>query len=657
MRRSLPVYHQVEIESVTAEEAWNYSPYGKYSNAEYRLGKLFENINLPSEAKKFDDLKSFKDFFEISGRFTPEVKLNYQRAIAEDESIDLPYSGNSEKEQEQEIYCKDKLIFTLAARMALRVSTRTLQGLYNRLESKPKKKKDAEEADNEEACEIAEEMLRNAIDESNLPFWASSLLINRIIRRNSKGKCILDLTGNPIRRFKQHEILTRISTIPWHSDNTKFVSQALHFNKINEAVLELHNLEEYGESIPLPAPVAGWLMVLYDLLMLYKKPRIISACQTPHCWMPTAVAAHYMLKPVGEQSTSIGEPLLKLDWPLPPWDMFLNYFIFAVQWWAFLRKLVLLHLELKKDYYKKKIEKILGNSEEEIKKQLDIQLLKNDDLEIENYLRKIAIGAWIENVCSVGFRRGLWGWDQLNKTMDKDKYIESLVDKGSSLEDFMSSYREYVCAIVCELAFCVRHEYIGFNWHTVWEWIEISLPSFFFFDCVSDKLHNWFMDLIKENQDTAKGFQFIFKKVNGNGEKKILDDFQFLFVKINENGELAKKETEYCISRLNNKNNNNRTNELIRIFMTMGAKQLIKEWSRHREQIVAMRRKQVVKAIKKSASCRELIRSYVSLHDWVIDMYDQWQNATYKDSAFEEYLKGLENHKVENQESGKNERL
>ncbi len=81
--------------------------------------------------------------------------------------------------------------------MALGLSMRTLMDLKAAIFVHHEHK------DGECAVDVSVKMLRNAIDESDIMFWASDQLLNRIIRRDSDGKWILDLTGNPVGKFKQ----------------------------------------------------------------------------------------------------------------------------------------------------------------------------------------------------------------------------------------------------------------------------------------------------------------------------------------------------------------------------------------------------------------------------------------------------------------------
>jgi hypothetical protein len=340
MRRSLPTHYQIEIESMKAEEAWIF-PRGKGSETastggDNCISQLFSEITLPKNArfhkptKVPEDNRGLADFFDVKSHIDKDVLDEYIRAQkAEAGSDDVPI-------KEIDSIAKNEPVLSRAARMSLSLSARSLKDLQTALvraktEQEPKKSGEA-------AVSVAVQMLSNAIDESNLPFWASERLLNRILRRDSNARYVLDLTGSPIEPFRQKQA-ERFSPIerPPVQLGEYTLEEALTCYLVRDINLQICD-HDTKRRVPLPPDVAGWFMVLHDLLMLFSEPRVLSKKSLPAATFSPAVSARHTLLPLpsGRQHETVE---FELRWEPPKWETFHQHFLFSSQWKAFHHKI------------------------------------------------------------------------------------------------------------------------------------------------------------------------------------------------------------------------------------------------------------------------------------------------------------------------------
>ncbi|PTL84241.1 hypothetical protein [Vitiosangium sp. GDMCC 1.1324] len=567
MRRVLPPIHRIQIKSVSPQEAWDFQVASVLLGGEEekdKLSSLLRDLYLPKRFEESPTLKCFADLFDIKERLSESVRAEYRRFVKEDGlTRDEKLLRGAEPSAET-----DGPIFTYAATLALTLSARTTLDLWQALRAVIEQRRDHSEdggKHGQEPCDIcaeriiavAEMMLRTAIDESELPGWASEQLLNRIMRRNQNGDVVLDLTGMPLQKAKR---TTLSDVLVW--DHLRFAAEAqpkviktqkeaaeaqkrvaeaqkraaeaqreeevakelkmaaeelrkaaeelksaarargggkiaeelkkaaaemkkaaaemkkaadarevgktarklkkaaraqeeaakaqktaaeeqeegdgsgafaedlekgaeelkkgaeelkkaartqdaasdakeeyekrlpsavpegrllrteLHLRHFQDDILELHDLSKPGRKVPLPRSVAGWFMMLHDLLVFALDGRVLNASTIPLESPPELVATVHKAR--------LDSPgLIELDfWWLPPnWDTFIDYTLFIAQWRAFLWRT------------------------------REVFQTPKDELVSEEFATsrfKFVVAAWIDNVCSVADdkKRGQWDWNK-----------------------------------------------------------------------------------------------------------------------------------------------------------------------------------------------------------------------------------------------------
>ncbi|WNG44158.1 hypothetical protein F0U60_08600 [Archangium minus] len=334
-------------------------------------------------------------------------------------------------------------IFSYAARLALTLSARSALDLWQSVRVA------AQETENHlaqghplpdgsashnpgaepfcESCEeqpikIAEAMLRASVDESDLPGWASEQLLNRIMRRNVQGSTVLDLTGNPIQRLKRTSLS---EVLHWHPDKQKPESNhfevlrtELHLRHFQDVILEQRDLDKPGRKVLMPSNVAGWFMLLHDLLVLTRERRVMNLSTTPREMLPelTVTLHEVLLKPPGAGKL---DTELEFWWLLPSWNTFIDFVIFTMQWRAFLHRIQNLF----------QASDAVASSKREQLKEMDAKKFS------------FVMAAWIDNVCSVsGERRGGWDWTRLAKVVHRKEDADALtLTKDKDFFDYVWS--------------------------------------------------------------------------------------------------------------------------------------------------------------------------------------------------------------------------
>lgn len=357
------------------------------SNKDKELNILLGNISLPSEIKgmRFHKLA---DLFNITSQLDSEAQKEYLNATRS--------LRNHNEEQ-------NKDIFTGSGKMALGLSMRTLLDLKAAI-ALFKNETDG-------AIEVSVRMLRNAIDESNLPFWASKLLLDQIIRKNSNDKWVLDLTNDPIRQFETQQPFYELSypVNPNARISDPYIEDIFQYQEIPEIVLEIHDIGNKDNKIPLPPVIAGWFMILHDILILREKPHVLCKTSLPNKAFSSGVKCIHKL--IFNQKRDVE---LQFEWKTPLWPTFAEHFLFAAQWTAIFNK-----LKYHFDNQIKELYKTPGFPSIDIRKE-----------NTENTSRILHL-AWIDNICSVtGKGVDKWEWYKLETLTDcikdTDKYAENI---------------------------------------------------------------------------------------------------------------------------------------------------------------------------------------------------------------------------------------
>ncbi|MBZ4329510.1 hypothetical protein [Corallococcus sp. AS-1-12] len=375
LRRALPPSYRISLRPVEPYEAWHFTVEGGKSES---LGQLLGRIDLPGRARSGEPLlKSLAALFDLKHQLQADVARAYRDAVAADDG----------QQAHESSALKDEPILTHAGRNALRLPARTLQDLWHAVRREvhgPGSSTPGFSAQEQggAAVRIAKDMLRNAIDESDLPAWASEQLLHRILRHDDQGRVFLDLTGKPVRRVKRTSLHGVLRGIPGDLDgdgpqsHDRLLSTEIHLRRFHDVVLVLKELTGAGREAPMPANVAGWFMILHDVLMLFEQPRVLSANVTPFEMSPEMVVTVHEL---WVEHTN-GTPFVQVDswWTPPSWSTFIEFAILTAQWRAFLG-------------------------------QLPLEFL--NDSQDANLRARLIQAAWVENICSVaGDPLGHWHW-------------------------------------------------------------------------------------------------------------------------------------------------------------------------------------------------------------------------------------------------------
>jgi hypothetical protein len=346
--------------------------------------------------------------------------------------------------------------FSFAAKTALDLSARALRDLWLYVEERHNKLRGGLDLE-----ECAVRMLKIAIDDSTLPFWASELLHNSVIRKNAHREWILDLGGRAIRPSK---LTSPPEILKWgdSSHRERVASSELQLRHLSDYNLELQHPSERQKCVPLPPSVAGWFMLLHDLLCLSDRvlcPELQASI--PHEMMPDLVVTRHEFW--------FEDEVVSLDfaWSTPPWGLFLDHFIFIAQWRAFLEEI------------RERLREPLCESD---KRTLPAELFDPSSSSFSSFFPRLIQAAWVENVCSVaGEKRGKWDWGKPDESSkNRGKRLRGVFG-GPSLLEGLKGYEKHVRGEVSDL-----HKVVKDKGNVILKdrrgkalvWLERSLPLF-----------------------------------------------------------------------------------------------------------------------------------------------------------------------------------
>lgn len=431
MRRALPPSYRIALEPVAAHEAWRFPVDGRGET----LGSLLGRLPLPTGKRTESQvLDTFADLFDLQGRLTPDVARCYREALRTD--------GAEARESETR---PDEPLLNYMGRLALTLPARTLQDLWHAVRREVlSPSPDATQEQGEPVVRIATEMLRNAIDESDLPAWASEQLHHRILRLDDQGRVCLDLTGKPVRRSKRTSLQGVLQGPPRDPGGNgtgafaRVLGTEVHLRHFHEVVLVLEDLETPGREAPLPSNVAGWFMLLHDVLMLFKRPRVLSSDLTALEMSPEMIATVHELW----AGRARAEPFVQAGfwWTPPAWNTFIEFSVLIAQWRAFLMR-------------------------------LPTGFFTVDDRQAAALRARFIQAAWVENICSVsGMSLGQWDWGG-------EHHGVAFALRAPRLDAALEHYEQQVRDGVAELVARIREHSAGYDrlW-TAQVWLRDVLP-------------------------------------------------------------------------------------------------------------------------------------------------------------------------------------
>ncbi|WP_375745219.1 hypothetical protein NR800_10720 [Corallococcus interemptor] len=474
LRRALPPSYRIELDTVSPDRAWWY-PYGPGdqthdSDARPSLHKLLDGLKLPhrKESSRGEQLEHFSALFDIHKRLDGEVSKAYHESLQVNEqdthlrekSKDADRSLEEQSPTPQEGQKIEAPVLTYAARLALSIPARTLQDLWHALYREWRRQEDDGGEAGDGAVTVATLMLRRAIDESDLPAWASEQLHNRIIRRNNRHKIFLDLTGQPVRKDKRTTLADVVEWPRWEEEevrldgsrnwkkdlsSSRVLSRQLHLRRFGDLILRLDDLESPGRSVPLPPDVAGWFMLLHDVLMLSEEeePRVLVETASAQEMTPDLVVTLHELWV--EHSALEPHVQIEFPWTLPRWETYFDFMLFTVQWKAAL-------FRAKKAFAR----------------------TDRSHLRFAESCFRFVQAAWVDNLCSIaGPQRGKWDWKGTLFASD------ALTEQGGIETNPLEAYEQRVRRHVGEFYRFVQAECRHYDRSWIGgQWLEESLPLF-----------------------------------------------------------------------------------------------------------------------------------------------------------------------------------
>ncbi len=379
MREVIPPIHQIKLRPVDAEEAWRFRIPARDGNGKSpELCALLERI--PVRKRRDGDTQDrggpeggkeqaakgpqmqLSDLFNIRGCLSSAAERCYREMLEAqyrygfgDTQDRSDQDGSQEAGPPAPGTTLDPFapFFSDAGRNALTLPIRSLLDLYLLLQrhvaredtkgvrastagaanaqgsrSQPTTHETPyEDASADKAVWIAEEMLLNAINESDLPAWASERLRNRIIRNSARSRTFLDLSDRPLTSRRATSFFAQFSLYGYREP---VAGTTIELGWPGDLQLHLAG-PGHPEKLELPSIVAGWFMLLHDLLRLAPEPRIFGTPFGETSSQPLVVTQHTI-------EMRRHSPQIEFVWPEPGWSLYFEYSIMAALWRLTLHK-------------------------------------------------------------------------------------------------------------------------------------------------------------------------------------------------------------------------------------------------------------------------------------------------------------------------------
>lgn len=301
-RKVLPNSHRIKVNRVTPYDALDFKPRGQPRT----LRELFGRIPLwplterekKAEGQRPWAPRTLLELIDVSddGRFVENIKAIWRKGSSDEERFYL---------------------LTRAAGYALDISARGLLDLGQVA---------LEAADCPDggpgAVRVVRSMLRNAVAESSLPNWAAQRL-QGLIRRNAERKTRVDLGAASL---SLHGIRTLDHVLKSSGDAAAPGSEVC-VRWYHEMDIRMEQLGEDKARAALPSNVAGWLMLLHDILIYAPDPLVWSGQKELLADNPRIVTTRHTFA-----VPDVGEVKIELPWPLPAWETFFDFDVMGLAW-------------------------------------------------------------------------------------------------------------------------------------------------------------------------------------------------------------------------------------------------------------------------------------------------------------------------------------
>lgn len=454
-----PSNHRIKLKPVEPKDALDFRP----KNEKDTLSDLFRKISIPT-------------WLDESAGPTPNNHTKKENHLIDFFVFDDLDIQSFSKEDGKK---KCPISLTRAGQLALRLPARSLLDLwqltywvYNDSVTFPPGYRKAEK--------IARTMLRNTLSESKVQNKISKILHEYVIRYEAGQGTLLNFNELEFKVdcITPYDTASYLYSEPRKGDKDNPIKSFIGVRSSQDSFLifklkdaQNSHRDERCYNEELPTKVAGWLLILYDILALSDKLAVINrAIIDP----PVITTTHGLLVTREVDRKHYVEQHLK--WPIPEWITFRAYDIFRQCWRKF-----------QKDY--ESMSKTLGEQK---------KIPENHHKNIELQSRYLAAG-WIS--CA------LYTFEAL--TFQEIKFISNDEPLSKdSIKKFEETVMKRASELYSELYAEVSKPYIYFDQDIMLHWLENKLPlllSYWYVptsDRISDKpqkenKHSRFADILE----------------------------------------------------------------------------------------------------------------------------------------------------------------
>jgi hypothetical protein len=345
VRSVLPPANRINIGCIAAAHALAFPGEGQLTHAaQPPLHEILRELRIRKSSAGAPD--------GAQPRWQPETLLDL---LVLDQTEPTTLSGtwhgrkNADKPAETENQAHVCRVMSQAGELALDLPARAVLDAYQ-LAQKWLKRQDHPADDGEDrpasaALGLARDMLENSIAESELPEWAIRRLTENILFEDGAGRICLDLRGEPlgwssrIRERSAMDLMRAPSGAETALDAWKVVGSnrpELIFHDYYGCKVFLRgegSKIDRSEKIELPGRVAGWLMIVHDILRSIPEPRIVEDVgRHPDRDPPLLVETRHAAAIWGSARRGWCSPHLRFAWPAPRFDTFHDYDVLVRRW-------------------------------------------------------------------------------------------------------------------------------------------------------------------------------------------------------------------------------------------------------------------------------------------------------------------------------------
>ncbi len=308
-RKLWPPSHRIEVSFVEPEETLNYRPPEK--NEEKTIYELLWDVKIPTSAYESKDGEDDKK----------EGEHDKKDDICLIKLFDIkPRRGK-----------KRPGLLTRTGQHGFRLGARGVIDIWQLAYCVVNDSTDYT-TDESGAEKIARTILRHAIAASKMPSTMSQCLQYDIIQQDPNGKTLLNFkTVNlTIECLASVDSEFLLATRPQKIEGDLTIRSRIGVRNSEDMFLKFKLKDEKGSEVELPAPVAAWLSILYDILIFVDRLAVIGAAKIQ---TPIIGATHEVVDI--RKNRRIRTETQELRWPAPDFATFLAQDMFWQKWKQF----------------------------------------------------------------------------------------------------------------------------------------------------------------------------------------------------------------------------------------------------------------------------------------------------------------------------------